>query len=492
MEAVVGLDIGTTSVKAVAVSGAGAIIASASSRPLTFRAPKIGWAVQSTSEVKEAVVECLSGLTNDLPENAQVLAICAAVQSGSLVLVDESGTAAPDMTTWMDTRTVSIIKSWEADDTAALVREKSGWSVQPGLGLPQIVWLKANEPALHERSRFGSADDFIMSLLVGSWITNPSNAAGMQLLDGTTGRWSEDLCALAGTTPDRLSELRNSGVTAGELTSDMAAATGLPGSLPVVVGGHDQACTALGLGVDRPGEALLAAGTAWVVTTVIDQADIASGPNDMNTSFHVVEGLRTSSRYLGGLGASMEWWLVEAGFVGDADRYGLLGETLQRTILTADSPYFLGRGGEHETDGGSSHPGAGTFWPSDASSDRGQCALAIMEFAAFEVRSALATMPAEQRPTALSLVGGASQAPGWAQLIANACAIPIRVAPAGSWPAIGAALLAARRSGLVAEPLDGDVWVESARSRFIPDQTQVDLLDSRYRVHLELLQETQR
>ncbi|NOX30354.1 MAG: hypothetical protein GXP35_09955 [Actinobacteria bacterium] len=464
----VGLDIGTTSVKAVVVDGQGAIIASASSKPLSFRAPKPGWAVQSTSEVKEAVVECLSRLTKNMPKNAQVLAVCAAVQSGSLVVVDESGIAAADMTTWMDTRTSSIVESWVADGTAAAVRENSGWSVQPGLGLPQVVWLKVNEPGLHERSRFGSADDFVMSLLVGSWITNPSNAAGMQLLDGTTGRWSEDLCALAGVAPERLSELRDCGAMAGELTSDMAAATGLVESLPVVVGGHDQTCTALGLGVDRPGEALLAAGTAWVVTTVIDEADTASVPDEMNVSFHVVEGLRTSSRYLGGLGASMEWWLVEAGFVGDTDRYALLDETLRRTTLSLDSPYFLGPGGEDATAGGS-HPGAGTFSPTGASSDRGKFALAIMEFAAFEVRTALRSMPRDHRPTALTLVGGASQAAGWSQLIASACAIRIEVVRPGSWPAVGAAVLAAQQSGLMAEGSNGGSRAIRSHARPIPD-----------------------
>ena len=475
-----GLDIGTTSVKAVAFSS-GEVIASASSGPLSLTAPEPGWAVQGTADLRNAIVECLAGLVAVLPGDAELVALGAAVQSGSLIVTDGSGHPGSDMTTWMDTRTSEVVDEWHRDGTAATIRRISGWSVQPGLGLAQIAWLRSNEPDRWSRpSNFGSADDFVVSLLTGSWITNPSNAAGMQMLDIARGQWSPQLCELVGISIERLSELRPSGSPVGELTDEMADVTGLPHGLPVVAGGHDQTCCALALGVTEPGEALLAVGTAWVLTTVVDAAELHTIPDAMNISFHVLDGMRTTSRYLGGLGASMEWWLTEARLGHDSDRYGRLAAVLASSEITLDSPFFLRTS---DTSGVAERPGAGRFWADDPETDLAHQALAIMEFAAFEVRGALLALPETHRPTALTLVGGATNAPGWPQLIADVCALPVTVAPAHSWPAVGAAMLAGGPADRV---------ITAAGRRLLPLAESVTLFDNRYRAHLELGQENRR
>lgn len=475
-----GLDIGTTSVKAV-VSSAGEVIASASSGPLSLTAPEPGWAIQSTADLREATIECLTGVLAALPGEVDLIALAAAAQSGSLVVVDGSGHPGADMTTWMDTRTSEIVDEWHRDRTAAMVRRISGWSAQPGLGLAQIAWLRRSDPdRWRVPSRFGSADDLVVSMLTGSWITNPSNAAGMQLLDIATGEWSPELCELAGITVDRLSELRPSGSPIGHVTDEISGLTGLPHGLPVVAGGHDQTCSALALGVAEPREALLAVGTAWVLTTVVEADDLQTVPDAMNVSFHVVGGMRTNSRYLGGLGASMEWWLSESGFEDAADRFARLDAALASLEITPDAPFFLRTS---DSVGVAERPGAGRYWPADPVPDPAGQALAIMEFAAFGVRDALLALPETQRPATLTLVGGATKAPGWPQLIADVCALPVTVAPDLPWPAIGAAMLAA-------EPTDR-IITASVR-RLVPRAEYVTLFDNRYRAHLELGQEDRR
>jgi len=491
VKAVLGLDIGTTSVKAVALSLAGEAIATASSGPMSLSAPEPGWAVQSTVEVNDAVVACLAQLAARLPPGAECVAMSAAVQSGSLVVVDPEGLPLSHMTTWMDTRTNDIVERWTDDGTAELIRRISGWSAQPGLGLAQLVWLRENDPSAWSRiGRVGSADDFATSRLTGHWVTNPSNGAGMQLIDIETGRWSDELCELAGVSARQLSDLKPSGSVIGSVTAEVAATTGLPTDLPVVSGGHDQTCTALALGVDEPGRALLAVGTAWVLTTVVDAEDPEPVPREMNVSFHVVDGLRTTSRYLGGLGASMEWWLSEAGF-GDGEpagmaRYATLDTELARFEITLDSPYFL-----RTSDTGDmvEQPGAGRFWPSGATADRAACAMAIMEFAAFEVRAALDALPAPRRPIALTAVGGATNSPGWARIISDVCAVPVRVVPAHSYPAVGAAMLAGRTVPGFDALRSISTDTHSLGDILTPSPISTSLFDRRYQTHLELSQE---
>ncbi len=479
--AAVGLDIGTTSVKAVALADTGELVASASSRPLSLSAPTAGWALQSTAELHDALVECLASLVVALPDTVECTTLCAAVQSGSLMVVDETGQPGATMTTWMDTRTVDIVERWHADGTAARIRARSGWSAQPGLGLAQIVWLRENDPdRWNPPNRFGSADDFVVSRLTGRWATNPSNAAGMQLLDIDTGQWSPDLCAVAGISPDRLSPIVACGDGVGSLGPAMAARTGLPAGLAVISGGHDQTCTALALGVDEPGAALLSAGTAWVLTAVVDASDAGTRPDAMNLSFHVVDGRRTISRYLGGLGASMEWWIGEAGYGTDADRYGRLAAELDGVAIDDDSPFFVCTS-DHDAD--ASRPGAGRFAPSSPPPTGAVGARAIMELAAFEVRTSMALLPPGQRPRSLTLVGGATNAPGWPQMIADVCAVPVTAAPAHSWPALGAAQL----TGAAAPLATG---TESIAHPPRPDA--VALFDRRYPAHLELISENHR
>ncbi len=491
MKAALGLDIGTTSVKAVALSPTGEIVAQASSAPLSLTAPESGWAVQSTGELSEAVFACLREACGALPDGTELVALSAAVQSGSLVVVGIGGVPLAHMTTWMDTRTAELVSGWNQGSTGAMIRRVSGWSAQPGLGLAQLAWLRENDPeAFRRAARFGSADDFAGSLLTGEWVTNPSNAAGMQLIDIGTGGWSAALCELAEVSTDQLSRLEPSGEHVGSITEQAAAATGLPEGLAVINGGHDQTCTALALGVDEPGRALLAVGTAWVLTTVAAADDLASVPEAMNISFHVVDGLRTTSRYLGGLGASMEWWMTEAGYgaavADDAARYSELDAELATTSITSASPYFLRTS---DTDDAAARPGAGQFWPIGEATDRTQNAMAIMEFAAFEVRTALAALPPSHRPRALTAVGGATSSPGWAQLIADVCAVPVRVVPAHSWPAVGAALLAGRSHSMFAALAPDDLSNRAGGEVLEPRPASVSLHNDRYPTHLELSQE---
>jgi len=150
-----------------------------------------------------------------------------------------------------------------------------------------------------------SVDDYLLYRLTGRWVTNPSNAAGMQLAEVATHRWSGELCDLAGVTGEQLSTIQPSATPAGALSESPAAELGLPAGTAVLVGGHDQACAALGLGVVAPGDLLLSAGTAWVLTIVTNSADVSLLPAALNLSAHVVPGCWTASQNLGDLGAQL-------------------------------------------------------------------------------------------------------------------------------------------------------------------------------------------
>ena len=307
-DTVLGLDAGTTSAKAVIVDEAGRTLATAGSDPIATHTTPGGGSEQDPEEIWRALSAAARRAVEGLGADGRVAALAVAAQSGSVIPVPADGSP-QRVVTWMDTRFRSVPENW-SDGVAARVRAVSGWMPTPGVGLTTIVGLQV--PGTRQAgadlapvSRWASVDDYLVFRLTGQWATNPSNAAGMQLMDVSTRTWSDELCSLAGIDPRMLAPIRESGTVAGALTGEAAAALGLDAGTPVVIGGHDQACTALGLGVVDPGDLFLAAGTAWVLTAVTVRADVGTLPPSLNLSPHVLPGVWTASENLGGLGAML-------------------------------------------------------------------------------------------------------------------------------------------------------------------------------------------
>ncbi len=485
MRAALGLDVGTTSVKAIALSEDGRRVGQGSSRPLTMRSPEAGWAVQSSAELRQAIVECLGTTVSSLPEEFDIVSLAAAVQSGSLVTVASDGEPSEDFITWMDTRSTDLVDSWLRDGTSTTIREVSGWTVHPGQALSNAAWLRTHRPAeWAEVSRIASVDDMVVHWLTGRWATNPSNAAGTAMIDLATGQWNPSLTRLAGLEPKQLSDLVPSGTPIGQLSPRMAGELTMSDDVLVISGGHDQACTALALGVSEPGRALLAGGTAWVLTTVVAPSATTEVGPEMNVSFHVVPELRTASSYLGGMGACMEWWLEQMLGRGETrdvlDRFAVLDRSLAGVATTRTSPYFY-----PVRDRSATRPGAGVFLNERANTSDGDRARSIMEYAAFKVRTAIESLAADQRPTSLTMVGGATQSPGWANLVADVTGLMVAETAEQSLPALGAAALAGVGAGLYVDLNSAIKSFRTSHQARHPNPSSAELYRFRYQAHLE-------
>ncbi len=431
VEVVLGLDAGTTSAKAVAMDRTGAVWAEAGSDPIPTCSPEPGASEQDPEEIWQAVTAAGRRAVERLPPGVRVAALALAAQSGSVVPVRASGRAGPAVT-WMDTRSRALVESWPPG-VAERIRAVSGWTPAAGYGLSTIARL-ADSPGLAQPeaarlgpgpggatspdpgstadpdpvTRWASVDDYLMHRLTGRWATNPSNASGMGLMDISARTWSEELCRIAsvgfpGTRqqqrrvdPAALSEIVESGAAAGRLRPKAAAALGVPAETPVVAGGHDQACAALGLGAVEPGQMFMSAGTAWVLTTVTGKACVGALPPGLNLSPHVVADRWTVSESLGGLGTE----IAEAGPEGARFVFERCARRVGQALARAAA------GGP-----------AGAAPAAPAAGD------------------------------GLILVGGGSRLPELVEVIAEVTGRPVVTRPDASWPARGAALLAASALG---------------------------------------------
>ena len=501
-DAILGLDIGTTSTKAVLFDQSGTELAAAE-RAYRLRTPQPGWVEQDPEDLWQALLDVLRTIFDtagaSLPGCRLTLALAA--QSGSLLPAAADGTPVSPIITWLDGRSETLVQRWKAEGVEAQVRAISGWHLYPGLCLPTIAWLRQHQPAIFAATeRYFSVNDFLVYRLTGRFCTNPSNGGGMQLLDVATGEWSPELCALAGIEPRQLSPVHPAGTVIGRITPEVSRLTGLPPDTAVVNGGHDQGCTALGLGVTSPGKILLGCGTAWVVTGVTDVPDVDALPPSLDLNFHPAPQRWTVSQSLGGLGASVEWLLRQCWQgAGDGavpsrtDAYAALDSQLQQTMPGANGLLGVPLSGGHAAPAGEQ---GGGLWGLRLDHSRADMARALMEGAAYELRWALepvqeAGLPIER----MWMIGGAAQSPLWPAIVADVTGRPLSLPQAGpeqsrrgqQWPAVGAAILAGVGAGVYDSVREGQARFRRPARQVEPDPDRMRIYDEGFAAYQQLV-----
>lgn len=477
----IGVEVGTSAVKAVLYDLAG--VEHYSTRcAYSLLTPQPGWAEQDADELWRALLTVLRETATVAAVHGSVAALALAAQAGSVVPVDAAGAPLAPLITWLDTRAAGIVAEWAHNGTADRIRQISGWHPHPGLALAILAWLSAQKPALTRRTaRFLDVHGFLLQKLTGRPVTDDSEAAELLLFDHTTRTWSPELCALAGVHATQLGEVAPAGTDAGPLLPAVARTTGLPAAVRVVVGGQDQGCAALGMGVLSPGQLMLASGTAWVLTALTATPDLDQLPPAMDLNFHVAPAVYTVSQLLGGFGAVTEWWLKLL-WPDVPERFSELAAALAASPPGANDLLFLPLGGSAQMGGG-----PGGFVGLRLDHTRADMVRAVCEGIAYEVRWALATLTAANLPAhGLWMSGGATHSPGWLALLASVAAMPVYAAPGANWPARGAALLAGVGVGLFPDLATPTARWRLPLTEIPPDPQARDIYAARYAAYQTL------
>jgi xylulokinase len=475
-DAILGIDIGTSSAKAILFDLAGNEVTSAGqSYPLLT--PQPGWVEQDAEDVWQALTGVLQNIVKQ-SEGYRIQSLAIAAQAGSIIPVDLDGNPVYPMITWLDTRSQELTRQWQADGTAATIRRLSGWHPFAGLPLPSISWLRQERSDVHQRAkRFLGPADFIVHRLTGCFATDLSASSEMLLVDITTGAWSEELCKIGGVNVELQSEIGWAGRKLGEISAEASRLTGLPEGIPVIAGGNDQPCAGLGMGMTSSGKVMLSTGTAWVLMSVVDAGTTAAVPEWLNLYFHAVPEKRLGGQLVGGFGATIDWWLnqIFGKATDQKDVYEQLNDEVRSSTAGSRGLLFLSLSGPSQII--NAKPGGG-FVGMELVHTRADMCRAILEGCAFEVRWALdelrhAGIPVEE----LWLAGGANRSPVWPQILADVCGIPLHVATYADWAALGAAILAGWGIGSYASLQDGIAHLQPRLQRLEPNLKMTDLYD---------------
>lgn len=279
---VLGIDLGTSSLKGVLINELGEVIVSiSSSYPLIHK--KKGWSEQHPIEWINAFKEVITTIMSSVPDakkNIEGLAISG--QMHGLVLLDENGEVLRPAILWNDTRTTdecNEIMTCFADEIVNTTKNRA----LEGFTLPKILWIKKNEPNIWSKSKYIMLPkDYLVWWLTGVHATDYSDAAGTLMLDLEEKKWSELILEKYNIDRKQLPKLYESIECVGKIKEDVLREFSISKEIKVMAGGADNACSAVGAGIINNDVGLISIGTSGVVLSYEDNLN-----NDYNGKIHV-------------------------------------------------------------------------------------------------------------------------------------------------------------------------------------------------------------
>jgi xylulokinase len=432
-----GLDLGTSSVKAVLIDRDGGIVASASA-PLSVSRPRPGWSEQDPEDWWRAAEAAVAGLGRDV---ADLRGIGLSGQMHGAVCLDHDDRVLRPAILWNDGRASAECAEIEA--ACPRSREIAGNVAMPGFTAPKIAWLRRHEP-----ETFSHIDtvllpkDWLRFRLTGHHVSEMSDASGTLWLDVAARDWSDDLLEATGLTRAHMPRLVEGSAVSGTLRAEVARAWGC-GEVPVAGGGGDNAATACGAGVVRPGTAFVSIGTSGVLFVATDRF----APNTAGAVHAFAHAIPDTWHQMGVIlsaADSLEWL---AGLVGRPAAALADGVRPDRPGEVMFLPYLSGERTPHN-DAGARASFSGLA-RGHGVADLAQAVLEGVAFAFADCQAALAAGGTEFDRAVV--VGGGARSRPWLRIIASVLDRPLDL-PADA--EAGAALGAARLGLCAAEDAD--------------------------------------
>jgi xylulokinase len=466
----IGLDLGTSSLKAILTDENDRVLAEHSVR-LSVQRPHDGWSEQHPDSWCDAARDALKGLAA-AHDCSGLQGIGLAGHMHGATFVDANGHALRPCMLWNDTRAHTEAATMDA---ATQFRAITGNIVFPGFTAPKVEWVRRNEPQIFAKTaKILLPKDFLRLYLTGEYASDMSDAAGTAWLDTGARDWSDDLLSACHLTRDHMPSLVEGSDVSGYLRRDLATDIGLP-VVPVAGGAGDNAAAAIGAGVVQDGSAFLSLGTSGVLFAATDgyRPDPATA---VHSFCHAVPGTWHQMGVILAATDALEWL---ARLTGQSAAHLT---TDPEPLRAPGKPQFLPYLGGERTP----HNDAamrGQFLHLDHATDARVAARAVMEGVAFafaDSRDALAaTGTTIERALAM---GGGSRSEYWLKVLATTLEFPLDVPLAGEF---GAALGAARLGRMAATGAGAEIATPPAIARSVdPDPALTEAYAVKHRQYV--------
>ncbi len=440
-----GIDIGTSGVKALLINRAGQPLGEATAKAVEPTRPHPGWSEQNPADWWNATLEAIDKLSRAHPaEMAKVRGIGLSGHMHGATLLDKNDQVLRPCILWNDGRSAAECAEMEAALPA--LRDIAGNIAMPGFTAPKIAWVRKHEPEIYARiAKVLLPKAYIRLLLTGEHIEEMSDASGTLWLDVGKREWSDELLALTGLNRSHMPRLVEGSAPSAGLKREFVTRWGMSGEVVVAGGAGDNAAAACGIGAIQPGEGFVSLGTSGVLFVSNDRfrpntqgavhAFCHAIPNtwhQMGVILSATDSLNWLAKITGQDPAKLAG-AAEAGFKGPGEEIFL--------------PYLSGERTPHNN-----AAARGSFTGLSHSTDPALLAQAVMEGVAFAFRDCQRVLKdAGTEMGQLLAVGGGSKSDLWLRLIATNLETEIALPEDGDF---GGALGVARLGLCAAEGAD--------------------------------------
>ena len=428
-----GIDVGTSGVKAVIVSEAGAVLAQASA-PLTVARPRPLWSEQDPGDWWSATQAAVLGLDAGL--RAKVRGVGLAGQMHGATLLGAGDEVLRPAILWNDGR--SFAECAELERAVPQSRAITGNIAMPGFTAPKLQWVRQHEPEVFAKVRSVLLPkDYVRLRMTGDKASDLSDSAGTLWLDVAARDWSDTMLAASGLARAAMPRLFEGSESTGVLRAEVAAEWRMA-RVPVAAGGGDNAAGAAGVGVIADGDAFLSLGTSGVI--FVATSDFRPNPDRAVHAFcHCLPGMWHQMSVHLSAASCIDWAARLLGISGPAEFFTLAEAAGPAAGDELFLPYLSGERTPHNDP----HV-RGAFLRADNQTDAARLAAAVLEGVAFALADGLdALREAGTRVDVLSVIGGGARSRYWGTIIAAALDVRLQYLDGGEvGPALGAAKLA--------------------------------------------------
>lgn len=433
---IIGLDIGTSSIKGTLIAADGSERFTGKV-PFTYTCRDDGSVEIPAADYLDACFALLRELSANLPENGEIAAVSAASASGNLLLLDKNGAPAGPIFNWQDKRvTDEVEKVFPGFDTDAYYRS-TGWGfTRKTFPLAILCWYKVHYPEiLADCSKVVMSTEYLCYNITGKWGIGPSAGTPFYLIDQVSGKYNKNILDTLGIPEDKLPPVMKTGSILGYVTDEASEKCGLPAGTPIIIGTFDHPSAARGVGIVREGQLLLSCGTSWVgFYPITERAKAAEAKMLIDPFLSEIGGPWAGMVSLSSVSAQIESFSRR--YIDDSDVW-------YKSLVDMSAQSETGAGGlsinllaEPDDEVISKY-------------EKRHIARAIME----NTINMLADRMDQIKQSGIVcdeavMVGGPSESPLWAQLIAEKTGMKVRGMHGAYAGAVGAAVLAGTAVGL--------------------------------------------
>lgn len=438
---VLGIDVGTTGTKVLLVDEKGRVVGDGYKGYGTVRAA--GGIVEQNAEDWWNAVQVATKQAVASVDVSQIEALSLSTQGASSLVINSLGDPLCAAITWMDSRAINQKERQEKTIGSDWFYRKTGWPLNVSLDACKALWVHENCPELlAEGNLFVSTQEYIHFKLLGKAIIDPSNAAMRQMMNLATKQWDEEILGQVGITKQSLPTILPAGQCLGTILPKAAKELGIPETVKVLNGGHDQYCCSVGSGTIAIGEAFLGTGTAWALMAntqkpMITASKVSPGP-------HIIANQWGALSTVPCAGVAFDW--VKDTMV-QCD-YKTIDEQVLQRLGKSESlffyPYFTGVG----CPDWENFP-RGSIVGLELHHDAIDMAMTVMEGIAFQA----SILIDEYRNNGvevskLKVMGGAGKSLPWMQIVAAATGCDVELVEVADAAPMGAAVIAAVGVGM--------------------------------------------